>query len=99
SGGERYAIPFFCDSNIDWPVAAVPTTVGPDKPPKYPTTWYTDYMVWYQKRNYDAVYDTSQQQAAEGARPRRPSPLSTLGPTSRMSPVRRTMRPPSCGLR
>ena len=28
SGGERYAIPFFCDSNIDWPVAAVPTTVG-----------------------------------------------------------------------
>lgn len=65
SGGERYAIPFFCDSNIDWPVAAVPTTVGPDKPPKYPTTWYTDYMVWYQKRNYDALHDTSQQQAAE----------------------------------
>ena len=61
SGGERYAIPFFCDSNIDWPVAAVPTCVGPDKPPKYPTTWYTDYMVWYQKRNYDAVYP----QAAE----------------------------------
>ena len=55
SGGERYAIPFFCDSNIDWPVAAVPTTVGPDKPPKYPTTWYTDYMVWYQKRNYDVL--------------------------------------------
>ena len=59
SGGERYAIPFFCDSNIDWPVAAVPTTVGPDKPPKYPTTWYTDYMVWYQKRNYDADTDAS----------------------------------------
>ena len=38
SGGERYALPFFCDSNIDWPIAAVPTTVGPDKPPKYPTT-------------------------------------------------------------
>ena len=34
---------------------------GPDKPPKYPTTYYTDYMVWYQKRNYDAVYP----QAAE----------------------------------
>ena len=64
SGGERYAIPFFCDSNIDWPVAAVPTTVGPDKPPKYPTTWYTDYMTWYQKRNYD-VLNTDAQQAAE----------------------------------
>jgi isopenicillin N synthase-like dioxygenase len=63
SGGERYAIPFFCDSNIDWPVAAVPTTVGPDKPPKYPTTYYSDYMIWYQKRNYDVLNDA--QQAAD----------------------------------
>jgi isopenicillin N synthase-like dioxygenase len=61
SGGERYALAFFCDSNIDWPVAAVPTTVGPDKPPKYPTTWYTDYMTLYQKRTYDLL----SQQAAE----------------------------------
>jgi isopenicillin N synthase-like dioxygenase len=52
SGRERYALAFFCDSNIDWPVAAVPTCVGPDKPPKYPTTYYTDYMTWYQKRTY-----------------------------------------------
>jgi isopenicillin N synthase-like dioxygenase len=59
SGGERYAIPFFCDSNIDWPVAAVPTTVGPDKPPKYPTTYYSDYMAWYQKRNYDVLNDAN----------------------------------------
>ncbi len=63
SGGERYAIPFFCDSNIDWPVAAVPTTVGPDRPPKYPTTYYTDYMTWYQKRNYDVL--NADQQAAD----------------------------------
>jgi isopenicillin N synthase-like dioxygenase len=55
TGGERYALAFFCDSNIDWPVAAVPTTVGPDKPPKYPTTWYTDYMALYQKRTYDLL--------------------------------------------
>jgi isopenicillin N synthase-like dioxygenase len=63
SGGERYAIPFFCDSNIDWPVAAVPTTVGPDRPPKYPTTYYTDYMTWYQRRNYDVL--NAEQQAAD----------------------------------
>ena len=63
SGGERYAIPFFADSNIDWPVAAVPTTVGPDKPPKYPTTWYTEYMTWYQKRNYDVLNEGAQQAA------------------------------------
>jgi len=64
SGRQRYALPFFCDSGIDWPIAAVPTTVGPDKPPKYPTTWYTDYMTWYLKRNYD-VLNTGAQQAAE----------------------------------
>ncbi|WP_422000446.1 isopenicillin N synthase family dioxygenase [Reyranella sp.] len=62
SGGERYALAFFCDSNIDWPVASVPTTVGPDKPPKFPTTWYTDYMIHYQKRTYDVLAD---QQAAD----------------------------------
>ena len=45
SGGERYAIPFFCDSNIDWPVAAVPTTRRPRQAarnirrPGTPTTW------------------------------------------------------------
>jgi isopenicillin N synthase-like dioxygenase len=61
SGGERYALAFFCDSDIDWPVAAVPTTVGPDRPPKYPTTCYTDYMALYQKRTYDLL----NQQAAE----------------------------------
>ncbi len=55
SGGERYALAFFCDANIDWPIASVPTTVGPDKPPKYPTTWYTDYMALYQKRTYDLL--------------------------------------------
>jgi isopenicillin N synthase-like dioxygenase len=60
TGGERYALAFFCDARIDWPIAAVPTCVGPDKPPKYPTTYYTDYMVAYQKRTYDLL-----QQAAE----------------------------------
>ena len=64
SGGERYALAFFCDSNIDWPVAAVPTCVGPERPPKYPTTYYTDYMTWYQKRTYD-VFGTDTKDAAE----------------------------------
>jgi len=60
SGGERYALAFFCDSNIDWPVASVPTTVGPDRPPKFPTTYYTDYMALYQKRTYDLLNTESQ---------------------------------------
>jgi isopenicillin N synthase-like dioxygenase len=36
SGGERYALAFFCDSNIDWPAAAVPTRLGPDNPAGVP---------------------------------------------------------------
>jgi len=45
TGGERYALAFFCDANIDWPIAAVPTCIGPDRPPKHATTHYTDYMI------------------------------------------------------
>lgn len=55
SGGARYALAFFCDGNIDWPVAAVPTCVGPDQPPKYPTTTYTEYMIRYQERTYNVL--------------------------------------------
>ena len=40
-----------------------PTCVGPDKPPKYPTTYYTDYMVQYQKRTYDLLADDNRQAA------------------------------------
>jgi len=60
SGGERFAIPFFCDSNIDWPVVAVPTSVTAERPAKYPPTDYTDYMTWYQKRNYDVLNTDAQ---------------------------------------
>jgi isopenicillin N synthase-like dioxygenase len=63
SGGERYALAFFCDSTIDWPIAAVPTTVGPDRPPKYPTTYYTDYMIQYQRRTYDLLASENQHAA------------------------------------
>ena len=55
SGGERYALAFFCDAAIDCPVEAVPTCVGPDRPPKYPMTSYTDYMIRYQKQTYDLL--------------------------------------------
>jgi len=41
----------------------VPTLVGPDKPPKYPTTYYTDYMAWYQNRTYN-VFCTETKDAA-----------------------------------
>ena len=64
SGGERYALAFFCDAQIDWPIAAVPTCVGPGRPPRYETTYYTDYMIRYQARTYN-VFDDPAKDAAE----------------------------------
>jgi isopenicillin N synthase-like dioxygenase len=64
SGGERYALAFFCDAAIDCPIAAVPTCVGPDKPPKYEVTTYTDYMIRYQERTYN-VFGPEAEVAAE----------------------------------
>jgi isopenicillin N synthase-like dioxygenase len=58
SGGERYALAFFADSIIDWPIAAVPTCVGPDNPPRYETTYYTDYMIRYQQQSYNVFNET-----------------------------------------
>ncbi|HTZ36666.1 MAG TPA: 2-oxoglutarate and iron-dependent oxygenase domain-containing protein [Stellaceae bacterium] len=63
SGGERYALAFFCDAAIDWPVAAVPSCVGPDHPPRYPTTYYTEYMIAYQQRTYNVFADTARDAA------------------------------------
>ena len=57
TGGERYALAFFCDAQIDWPIAAVPTFVGPGRPPRYETTNYTDYMIRYQARTYNVFGD------------------------------------------
>jgi isopenicillin N synthase-like dioxygenase len=60
SEGERYALAFFCDANIDCPVAAVPSCVGPDRPAKYQTTHYTEYMIRYQRQTYDVFRPSSQ---------------------------------------
>src|SRR5262249_21511049 len=64
TGGERYALAFFCDAQIDWPIAAVPTCVGPGRPPRYETAHYTDYMIRYQARPYN-VFDDQAKDAAE----------------------------------
>src|SRR6201993_2480332 len=64
TGGERYAAAFFCDAQIDWPIAAVPTWGGPGQPPRYETTYYADYMTSYQARTYN-VFDDQAKAAAE----------------------------------
>jgi isopenicillin N synthase-like dioxygenase len=63
TGSERYALAFFCDAQIDWPIAAVPTCVGPSRPPRYETTYYTDYMIRYQARTYNVFGDQARDAA------------------------------------
>jgi len=51
-GVDRYAIPFFFDANADYVVECLPTCQGPDNPPRYEPTTYTDYMLWFATQNY-----------------------------------------------
>jgi isopenicillin N synthase-like dioxygenase len=51
SGKERYAIPFFVDCNIDWPMECLPTCTAESRPAKYPRFTYAEYMAAYQDMN------------------------------------------------
>ena len=49
---DRYAIPFFFDAHADYVQECLPSCQGPDNPPRYPPTSYTEYMTWFAKQNY-----------------------------------------------
>jgi isopenicillin N synthase-like dioxygenase len=51
SGKARYAIPFFVDCSIDWPMECPPTCASPTRPAKYPRFTYAEYMSAYQDAN------------------------------------------------
>ncbi|MDG2284463.1 MAG: 2-oxoglutarate and iron-dependent oxygenase domain-containing protein [Alphaproteobacteria bacterium] len=52
-GVDRYAIPFFFDATNDFVMECLPTCHGPDNPPRYEPTTYSDYMLWFARQNYD----------------------------------------------
>ena len=51
SGTERYAIPFFFDCSIDWPMECLPTCASAEQPAKYTRFTYAEYMSAYQDAN------------------------------------------------
>jgi len=55
---HRYSTPFFYTPHIDWPIACLPTCVGPGNPPKYPPITYGEYRVWWLNTNYGANIDS-----------------------------------------
>src|SRR5215472_4908097 len=52
SGRERYAIPFFFDCSIDWPMECLPTCTSTARPAKYPRFTYAEYMSAYHDASY-----------------------------------------------
>jgi isopenicillin N synthase-like dioxygenase len=59
-GADRYAIPFFFDANIDYPMACLPTCSSAKYPARYEPTTYIDYMAWFTDQ-YDHVREHSNQ--------------------------------------
>ena len=53
-GQDRYAIPFFFDANIDYPMGCLPTCQSADNPARYEPTTVMDYMLWFSNQ-YDHV--------------------------------------------
>ena len=51
---DRYAIPFFFDATIDYPMACLPTCVSAEHPARYEATTVMDYMLWFSNQ-YDHV--------------------------------------------
>ena len=56
-GRDRYAIPFFFDVNIDFPMGCIATCCGPDNPPRYEPITYAGYMEWF-SHQYDHVRES-----------------------------------------
>ena len=56
-GKDRYAIPFFFDAHVDYPMKCLPTCHNAENPPRYDPTTYTEYMKWFSRKNYDHVRD------------------------------------------
>jgi isopenicillin N synthase-like dioxygenase len=53
TGGDRYAIPFFCDPNHDTVIECLPSCCSAAHPPKYPPITFGDYAIWFARKSYE----------------------------------------------
>jgi isopenicillin N synthase-like dioxygenase len=52
SGGDRYSLAYFFDSNLDATIACLPTCQDAGNPPKYAPVVYSDYLQGFVDTNY-----------------------------------------------
>lgn len=52
TGKDRYSIAFFYSPNVDSVIECVPSCVGPDTPPRYPSAVYRDLVLAFYNANY-----------------------------------------------
>ncbi len=52
SGGDRYAIPFFLNTNPETMITCLPTCLPPNEAPKYQPMTAREYQQWFQRTNY-----------------------------------------------
>jgi isopenicillin N synthase-like dioxygenase len=55
SNTERYAIPYFCHPDPDFPMACLPTCTDATRPPRFPTQTPLEYIEWHKSKNYHHV--------------------------------------------
>jgi isopenicillin N synthase-like dioxygenase len=51
---HRYAIPYFLGPHMDTVIACLPTCQGGERPPRYPSITYGEYLHWWYDANYKA---------------------------------------------
>lgn len=61
SGGERYAIPFFFDTTLNYRMSCLPSCLKPGESPRYEPISYLEYQKWFQNQNYDHIRERNQE--------------------------------------
>ena len=87
TGGDRYAIPFFCDPNHDTVIECLPSCRSAAHPSKYPAINFGDYAIWFARRA------TSTWRSS----PRLPTRRSRRAPGRRCAGEPRRRHPPGPG--
>ncbi|MBN8746087.1 2-oxoglutarate-dependent ethylene/succinate-forming enzyme [Xylophilus ampelinus] len=55
SNTERYAIPYFCHPDPEFPMVCIPSCTSEGNPPRFPTQTSLEYIEWHKSRSYHHI--------------------------------------------